>query len=85
VLARAVDRLLQVIKVGTSSLLRPEHQTLNLSNLARTCDTIKALHSEGKCGSLHLHCVASLLTAPHCRALQGYLPHAHLTWWRGYQ
>jgi glutamate 5-kinase len=37
----------QVIKVGTSSLLRPEQQTLNLTNLARMCETIKVLHSSG--------------------------------------
>lgn len=38
---------LQVIKVGTSSLVREEQQTLNLSNLARICDTVKWLHSQG--------------------------------------
>ncbi len=37
----------QVIKVGTSSLVRPEQQTLNLSNLARICETIKTLHLQG--------------------------------------
>lgn len=36
-----------VIKVGTSSLVRPEQQTLNLTNLARICETVKALHNEG--------------------------------------
>ncbi|KAG2493493.1 hypothetical protein HYH03_008309 [Edaphochlamys debaryana] len=36
-----------VIKVGTSSLVRPEMQTLNLTNLARICDTIKMLKKEG--------------------------------------
>ncbi|KAL6745743.1 Aspartate/glutamate/uridylate kinase [Haematococcus lacustris] len=38
---------MQVIKVGTSSLVRPEQQTLNLSSLARICETIKALHAKG--------------------------------------
>lgn len=28
----------QVIKVGTSSLVRPEQNTLNLSSLARLCE-----------------------------------------------
>jgi hypothetical protein len=37
----------QVIKVGTSSLLRAEQNTLNLSNLARICETVKTLHSQG--------------------------------------
>ncbi|GLC33265.1 hypothetical protein PLESTB_000353000 [Pleodorina starrii] len=36
-----------VIKVGTSSLVRPEQQTLNLTNLARICETIKLLKNEG--------------------------------------
>eukprot|EP00798_Chlamydomonas_sp_ICE-L_P013013 gene13013-3517_t len=36
-----------VIKIGTSSLLRSEHQTLNLSNLARICETVKKLHTQG--------------------------------------
>ena len=39
----------QVIKVGTSSLLRSEQNTLNLSNLARICETVKTLHSQGEC------------------------------------
>jgi hypothetical protein len=37
-----------VLKVGTSSLVRPEQQTLNLSNLARICETVKVLHNQGK-------------------------------------
>ncbi|KXZ50922.1 hypothetical protein GPECTOR_14g169 [Gonium pectorale] len=36
-----------VIKVGTSSLVRPEQQTLNLTNLARICETVKLLKHEG--------------------------------------
>ncbi|PNH03605.1 Glutamate 5-kinase, partial [Tetrabaena socialis] len=36
-----------VIKVGTSSLVRPEQQTLNLTNLARISETVKLLKSEG--------------------------------------
>lgn len=43
---RCLPRL-QVLKVGTSSLVRPEQQTLNLSSLARICDTIKVLHTKG--------------------------------------
>ncbi len=39
----------QVIKVGTSSLVRPEQQTLNLTNLARITETIKQLKSDGAC------------------------------------
>lgn len=41
------DKDIIVIKVGTSSLVRPEQQTLNLSNLARICETIKVLHTQG--------------------------------------
>ncbi|GIL76458.1 hypothetical protein Vretimale_5990 [Volvox reticuliferus] len=36
-----------VIKVGTSSLVRSEQQTLNLTNLARICETVKLLKNEG--------------------------------------
>lgn len=44
----AVPRQLRiVIKVGTSSLIRPEQHTLNLSIMARICDTVHALHREG--------------------------------------
>eukprot|EP00798_Chlamydomonas_sp_ICE-L_P013420 gene13420-19275_t len=42
-----VAYLSQVLKIGTSSLLRAEQQTLNLSNLARICETVKVLHSMG--------------------------------------
>lgn len=40
---------LQVIKVGSSSLVKvwPDQQTLNLSALARICDVVKALKSTG--------------------------------------
>lgn len=40
----------QVIKIGTSSLIHERYQTLNLSNLARVCEVIKQLHSEGAAG-----------------------------------
>ena len=36
----------QVIKVGTSSLVRPEHNTLNLSSLARLCEVVRELKSQ---------------------------------------
>lgn len=36
-----------VLKVGTSSLVRSEQQTLNISNLARIADTVKLLHDQG--------------------------------------
>ncbi|KAG2490622.1 hypothetical protein HYH03_011014 [Edaphochlamys debaryana] len=36
-----------VIKVGTSSLLRPEHHTINLSSLARLCEAVRDLRAEG--------------------------------------
>jgi hypothetical protein len=42
----------QVIKIGTSSLIHQEYHSLNLSNLARVCEVIKQLHSEGK-GGVH--------------------------------
>lgn len=44
----ALKTRLQVIKVGTSSLVRPEQQTLNLSALARIAETVKALKSLGR-------------------------------------
>jgi len=37
----------QVIKVGTSSLIHPEHDTLNLVNLAAICETVKDLRVQG--------------------------------------
>ncbi len=37
---------LQVIKVGTSSLVRPEQNTLNISNLARLCEVVRELKSQ---------------------------------------
>jgi glutamate 5-kinase len=37
----------QVIKVGTSSLIHPEHNALNLVNLAAICETVKDLHAQG--------------------------------------
>lgn len=42
----------QVIKIGTSSLIHEGYNTLNLSNLARVCEVIKQLHSEGAPGAL---------------------------------
>lgn len=51
-IGRHHPRTPQVIKVGTSSLVRPEQQTLNLSNLARIAETVKALHSLGGWGPL---------------------------------
>lgn len=37
----------QVIKVGTSSLVRPDAGSLNLSSLARICETVRDLRAEG--------------------------------------
>ena len=37
----------QVLKVGTSSLVNPEKHRLNISNLARIIETVKALRSMG--------------------------------------
>lgn len=37
----------QVIKVGTSSLVRPDASSLNLSSLARICETVRDLRAEG--------------------------------------
>ena len=39
---------LQVIKVGTSSLLRPDLSSINLSSLARICETVKELRKLGE-------------------------------------
>ncbi|KAI8467687.1 MAG: Aspartate/glutamate/uridylate kinase [Monoraphidium minutum] len=41
------DKKIIVIKIGTSSLIHEGYQTLNLSNLARVCEVIKQLHSQG--------------------------------------
>lgn len=41
------DKQVIVLKIGTSSLVRPELHTLNLTNLARICETVKALHMQG--------------------------------------
>jgi hypothetical protein len=37
-----------VLKVGTSSLYNPELQRLNMSNLARIAETVKALYDMGE-------------------------------------
>ena len=37
-----------VIKVGTSSLLRDEKHTLNLSSLAGICETVRELKDQGQ-------------------------------------
>ena len=39
---------LQVIKVGTSSLVRPDKGSINISNLARLCETVRNLRGEGE-------------------------------------
>ena len=44
--AQQLRTALQVIKVGTSSLVRPEQNTLNLSNLARLCEVVRELKSQ---------------------------------------
>ena len=40
---------LQVIKVGTSSLIQAEHNSLSLGNLAKLCEAIRDLRSRGNC------------------------------------
>ncbi len=49
------------MKIGTSSLLRAEQQTLNLGNLARVCETVKTLHSMGE---IPTGCLAEDLKIP---------------------
>ncbi|KAK9846452.1 hypothetical protein WJX81_004071 [Elliptochloris bilobata] len=46
-LSRLAYACAQVIKVGTSSLVRPDAGSLNLSNLARICETVRDLRAEG--------------------------------------
>lgn len=41
------ENKLIVIKVGTSSLVRPELGSLNLSNMARICETVQMLNKAG--------------------------------------
>ncbi len=38
-----------VIKVGTSSLIQAEHNSLSLGNLAKLCEAIRDLESRGDC------------------------------------
>lgn len=49
---------LQVIKIGTSSLLRSDLSSINLSSLARVCETVKELRNMGEyssCGCIVRH------------------------------
>jgi hypothetical protein len=38
---------LQVIKIGTSSLINEQYGTLNLSSLSRICEVVRDLHAKG--------------------------------------
>ena len=38
---------MQVVKVGTSSLVRAEQNSFNLSNIARICETVRDLYKSG--------------------------------------
>ena len=40
----------QVLKVGTSSLVRPEHGTVNLSSLSKICEAARDLLAAGDLG-----------------------------------
>ena len=60
----------QVIKVGTSSLVRPEQQTLNLTNLARITETVKLLKSEGRSSAV------AVVGGRHAAACDGCMGHA---------
>lgn len=39
---------IQVIKIGTSSLINEKYGTLNLSSLSRICEVVRELHAKGK-------------------------------------
>jgi hypothetical protein len=39
---------LQVIKIGTSSLINEHYGTLNLSSLSRICEVVRELHAKGE-------------------------------------
>ncbi|KAF6260018.1 Aspartate/glutamate/uridylate kinase [Scenedesmus sp. NREL 46B-D3] len=41
------DKLIIVVKIGTSSLVNEQHATLNLSNLSRVCEVVRDLHAKG--------------------------------------
>lgn len=43
----AAPLAMQVIKVGTSSLLRDDKHSLNLSSLAGICETVRELKDQG--------------------------------------
>ena len=58
---------LQVIKVGTSSLLRADQGSLNISNLARLCETVRDMHRKGAHQCANPHCrtpFAAVMTSP---------------------
>lgn len=41
------DKLIIVIKIGTSSLINEKYGTLNLSSLSRICEVVRELHAKG--------------------------------------
>eukprot|EP00882_Tetradesmus_deserticola_P012459 GHRQ01013202.1.p1 GENE.GHRQ01013202.1~~GHRQ01013202.1.p1 ORF type:complete len:204 (+),score=62.82 GHRQ01013202.1:232-843(+) len=41
------DKLIIVVKIGTSSLVNEQFGTLNLSNLSRVCEVVRELHAKG--------------------------------------
>ena len=47
-----------VIKVGTSSLIQAEHNSLSLGNLAKLCEAIRDLKSRGDC----ISCCSMMVT-----------------------
>lgn len=59
------DKMIIVIKVGTSSLVRPEHQTLNLKTLASACETVKELSALGH----HVIVITSGATGVGCQRM----------------
>lgn len=44
----SLGRTLQVIKIGTSSLINEKYGTLNLSSLSRICEVVRELHAQGE-------------------------------------
>lgn len=48
-----------MLKIGTSSLIRPKHKSLNLSSIAKLCECIKDLRDEGMSTSVATLCVLS--------------------------
>jgi hypothetical protein len=58
---------LQVIKVGTSSLIRAEQQTLNLTSIAGIVETVRDMKQLGNCLQADRHADGAVPPCPGIR------------------